>query len=60
MVRDKVRDKVGYVPWNAEFRHWETGRSRVTARQDRRFLTRGGVSPERSCRTVEPESHEVA
>jgi hypothetical protein len=34
MVRDKVRDKVGRVPWNAQFRRWKTRCFAITARQD--------------------------
>jgi hypothetical protein len=39
MMRDKVRDRVGYVPWNAQFRHRKTRCFAITARQDQRFLT---------------------
>jgi hypothetical protein len=35
MVRDKVRDKVGRVPWNAQFRRWKTRCFEITARRDR-------------------------
>jgi hypothetical protein len=58
-----VRDKAGHVPWNAQFRRCKTGFFEITARQDQRFLTCGGASPERSYRTVgttKPRSGESA
>jgi hypothetical protein len=57
--KDMVRDKGRFLRrrwlkrrWNAQFRRWKTRCFGVTARQDHRSLTRGGVSPERSYRTV--------
>jgi hypothetical protein len=53
MVRDKVRDKVGRVPWNTQFRRRKTGRFEITARQDQRFLTCGRRPPGRAERPAE-------